>query len=231
MATQEDVDRISQMAERTEDVAQLKQYRQELLSIAANMANVIAQTTDTGVQEHAAGIRESAEFAAEEVGQRTRQLEIDQMDPDYERRKAERAQYEQQEQQRQAQEAREGLKQLQGLFGGGASGGGGLGGMLGGLFGGGQAPADTPDPGAESPPVPPPQPPPSPTPEPPTPVPQPGDGAMASCRNCHAPVKADAKFCPECGTQNPTVNACGSCGQALEGSPKFCPNCGAPTAA
>src|SRR5436309_8762238 len=106
MATQEDVDRISQMAERTEDVTQLKGYRQELLAIAANMANVIAQTTDTGMQQHAAEIREAAEYAADEVGQRSRQLEIDQMDPDYERRKAERAQSEQQEQLRQAEEAK-----------------------------------------------------------------------------------------------------------------------------
>src|SRR6266545_1836233 len=89
MATQEDIDRIAQMAERTEDVAQLRQYRQELLSIAANMATVIAQTSDSGVQEHAGEIKQSAEYGADEIGERARQLEIDQMDPDYERRKAE----------------------------------------------------------------------------------------------------------------------------------------------
>ncbi|MFL5799830.1 MAG: zinc ribbon domain-containing protein [Actinomycetota bacterium] len=245
MATQEDVDRIASMAQRTQDVAQLRQHRQELLDIAASMAQVVAKTSDSGLQQQAAEIRDSAESAAEEILGRARQLELDQMDPDYERRKAEREQFAQQEQQRQAQEAQEGMKQLQGLFGGGGGGGGGaagaggLGGLLGGLFGGRgaqpeqQAAEPGPAPAAETPPVPAPQPPPSPTPQPPPiPAPQPGgDGATASCKNCHAQVKAGAKFCPECGTANPTVNACASCGQALEGSPKFCPNCGAPTAA
>ncbi len=241
MATQEDVDRISAMAERTEDAAQLRQFRQELLDIAASMAQVVAKSSDVGLQQQAGEIRDSAESAAEGILGRARQLELDQMDPDYERRKAEREQFAQQEQQRQAQEAQEGMKQLQGLFGGGgqAGGAGGLGGLLGGLFGGRgaqpeqqQATQPGPSPAGETPPVPAPQPPPSPTPQPPPiPAPQPGgNGAMASCKNCHAQVKAGAKFCPECGTPNPTVNACASCGQALEGSPKFCPNCGAPTA-
>ncbi len=249
MATQEDIDRIAQMAERTEDVAQLRQYRQELLSIAANMATVIAQTSDSGVQEHAGEIKQSAEYGADEIGERARQLEIDQMDPDYERRKAERATFAEHEEQRQAQEAREGMKKLQGLLGGlggggGAGGGGaGLGGLLGGLFGskGGQQEAEAAAgtvPGAapsETPPIPPPQPPPSPTPQPPPiPAPQPGgNGAAATmaCKSCGAQVKVEAKFCPECGTQNPTVNACKGCGHTLEGSPKFCPECGTPTAA
>jgi RNA polymerase subunit RPABC4/transcription elongation factor Spt4 len=242
MATQEDIDRITSMAEKTEDVPQLKTYRQELLNIAASMANVVAQSTDSGVQQHASEMSDSAQYAAEGLRQRTQQLEIDQMDPDYERRKAERAEFAQQEQARQAEEAKQGMAQLQGLLGGlggggqgAAGGGGGLGGILGGLFGGGggQQTQEQAATEAETPPVPPPQPPPSPTPEPPPiPVPQPsGDAGMASCKNCHAQVKAGAKFCPECGTQNPTVSACASCGQALDGSPKFCPNCGAPTAA
>jgi len=248
MATQEDIDRITQLAEHTEDLAQLKGYRQELLSIAANMANVIAQTSDSGVQEQAGEIKQSAEYGADEIGARARQLEIDQMDPDYERRKGERAAFAEQEQQRQAQEAQEGMKKLQGLLGGlggggGAAGGAGLGGLLGGLFGGkgGQQEAEAGTgtaPGAarsETPPVPPPQPPPSPTPQPPPiPAPQPGgSGAVATmaCKSCGAQVKVGAKFCPECGTQNPTVNACTGCGQTLEGTPKFCPNCGTPTAA
>src|SRR6266508_3021393 len=150
MAPQENIDRIAQMAERTEDVAQLRQYRQELLSIAANMATVIAQTSDSGVQEHAGEIKQSAEYGADEIGERARQLEIDQMDPDYERQKDERATFAEHEEQRQAQEAREGMKKLQGLLGGlggggGAGGGGaGLGGLLGGLFGskGGQQEAE-----------------------------------------------------------------------------------------
>jgi RNA polymerase subunit RPABC4/transcription elongation factor Spt4 len=241
MATQEDVNRITALAERTEDVAQLRQYRQELLDIAASLAQVVAKSSDTMLQQQANEIKECAEGAAEGILDRARQLELDQMDPNYERRKAEREQFAQQEQQRQAQEAQEGLKQLQGLFGGGQGGaGGGLGGLLGGLLGGrgaqpeqgaGAQPAGAP--AAETPPVPAPQPPPSPTPQPPPiPAPQPGgDGAMAACKSCHAQVKVGAKFCPECGTPNPTVNACANCSQVLEGSPKFCPNCGTPTAA
>jgi len=247
MATQADIDRITSMAEQTEDVPQLKAYRQELLDIAASMAAVVAKSTDSGVQQQASEIRDSAQYAAEELLGRTQQLEIDQMDPDYEKRKAQRAEYEQMEQARQAEEAKQGMAQLQGLLGGlgggggpgGGGSGGGLGGLLGGLFGGGGgqvAPQEqAADPAAETPPIPPPQPPPSPTPEPPPlPVPTPGGGAdagMAPCKNCSAQVKVGAKFCPECGTQNPTVNACASCGQALDGSPKFCPNCGTPTAA
>ena len=229
MATQEDIDRITSMAERTEDVAQLKAYRQQLLDIAASMAAVVAKSTDSGVQQQASEIRDSAQYAAEGLRERTTQLEIDQMDPNYEQRKAERAQYAQQEQARQADEAKQGMAQLQGLLGGlgggGQGGGGGLGGLLGGLFGGGQqqqaaAPAEAPAaapagaPAAETPPVPAPQPPPSPTPQPPpAPAPQPGgpaDAGMASCKSCHAQVKVGAKFCPECGTANPTVNTCAS---------------------
>src|SRR5690242_15395749 len=105
MATQQDIDRITSMAERTEDVAQLKSYRQELLDIASSMATVVAKSTDSGVQEQASQLRDSAQYAAEELRERTQQLEIDQMDPNYEQRKAERAQYAQQEQARQAEEA------------------------------------------------------------------------------------------------------------------------------
>ncbi len=250
MATQEDIDRLTSMAEHTEDVAQLKAYRQQLLDIASSMATVVAKSTDSGIQQQASEIRDSAQNAAEGLRERTQQLEIDQMDPNYEQRKAGRAEYAKMEQARQAEEAKQGMAQLQGLLGGlggGGQGGGGgaFGGLLGGLFGGGgqqqqQAPAATelpapaPAAAAETPPIPPPQPPPSPTPEPsPTPMPTPGGPANAgmACRSCHAQVKAGAKFCPECGTANPTVNACASCGQALEGSPKFCPNCGTPTAA
>ena len=166
MATQEDIDRITSLAENTEDVAQLKAYRQELLDIAASMAAVVAKSTDSGVQQHAAEIRDSAQYAAEDLRERTQQLEVDQLDPNYEQRKAQRAEYEKMEQARQAEEAKQGMAQLQGLLGGlgggggqAGGGGGGLGGLLGGLFGGGGgqvAPAEgvaTDAPAGETPPI------------------------------------------------------------------------------
>ena len=211
MASQDDIDRISSLAEKTEDVSQLKQYRQELLAIAANMAQVIAQTTDTGVQEHAQGIKESAEYAAQDIGARATQLEIDQMDPDYERRKAEREQFEAQEQARQQQEAQESLKKLSGLVGGllGGRGGGGLGG----LFGGAQQPTEAQQAGAAAS---------------PGTADQPAPPTATACMSCGEPITGSPKFCPNCGA--PTKNTCNSCGQEIEGSPKFCPNCGTPTA-
>src|SRR5262245_15995168 len=209
MATQEDIDRITSMAERTDDLAQLKAYRQELLDIAASMLTVLTTSTDSGVQQQATQLRDSAQYAAEQLRERTQQLEIDQMDPNYEQRKAERAQYAQQEQARQMEEAKQGMAQLQGLLGGlgggGGQGGGGLGGLLGGQLGGvggaqaarAEAAAQPAAAPAESPPIPPPQPPPSPTPEPPpTPMPTPGgpaDAGMAACKSCHAQVKVGAK--------------------------------------
>ena len=45
------------------------------------------------------------------------------MDPDYEKRKAQRAEYAQMEQARQAEEAKQGMAQLQGLLGGLGGGG------------------------------------------------------------------------------------------------------------
>jgi RNA polymerase subunit RPABC4/transcription elongation factor Spt4 len=231
MATLEDVQRIQDMAEGVEDVAKLKAYRQELLGIAANMAQVVLQATDSAVQQHAGEIRDQAEYAAEEIGGRARQLEIDQMDPDYERRKAERAQFEEQRKQKEAEEAKQGMAQLSGLLGGlfggkggggaGAAGGGALGG-LGGLFGGGQQQAQSEAPAAEPPAADAPQ---AQAPPAAASAPQAGGSACSSCGN---QLAAGAKFCPECGT--PTQRSCKSCGQAIEGSPKFCPNCGTPTA-
>src|SRR6266540_1368255 len=141
MASQEDVDRISAMASETEDVVKLKEYRQELADIAATMQRIFDGSNDPEMREEVAQIKESAEYEAEEISRRARQLEIDQMDPDYERRKAEREAFEAERKQKEQQEAQAGLKQLSGLLGGlmggkggGEEGGGGLG-ALGGMFG------------------------------------------------------------------------------------------------
>ncbi len=245
MASQEDVDRISAMASETEDVVKLKEYRQELADIAATMQRIFDGSNDPEMREEVAQIKESAEYEAEEISRRARQLEIDQMDPDYERRKAEREAFEAGRKQKEQQDAQAGLKQLSGLLGGlmggkggGEEGGGGLG-ALGGMFGmGGQqagqgqndqeaAPAE----GAA------------------TPAPEvPGGGArevpagastsaaapvasapatVTKCRSCGQPIEGSPKFCPNCGT--PTQMKCSSCGTPIEGTPKFCPECGTPT--
>ncbi|MGM9992523.1 MAG: SPFH domain-containing protein [Candidatus Bruticola sp.] len=47
------------------------------------------------------------------------------------------------------------------------------------------------------------------------------------CPSCQAPVPAGSKFCPECGTKvAPDKKVC-SCGTELAPGAKFCPNCGA----
>ncbi len=180
MATQEDIDRITTMAQDTEDVAQLKQYRQELVDIAASMAQAYARTSDSGLQQDIAAIRESAEYAAEEIGGRARQLEIDQMDPNYEKRKAERAAFEAQQQARQQEEAKDAMKQLGGL--------GGLLGGLGGMFGGGQGQQEQA------------------TPQPPTTQPS----TTTACSSCGQPIEGSPKFCPNCGAPTQaTCGSCG----------------------
>jgi rubrerythrin len=206
MANQEDVDHIVSMAEQTEDVEQLKKHQQELMDIAATMDRIASSSTDQELRDDALAIKESAEYSAQDIGQRARQLQIDQMDPNYERRKAERAAFEQQQKEREAREAQEGLSKLSGFFGGlmgGGSGGGGGAGGLGALFGGGAQQAQPAAGGAAAP-------------------------AAMACASCGRPIEGSPKFCPNCGAA--TQRSCKSCGQPIEGSPKFCPNCGTPTA-
>jgi len=44
------------------------------------------------------------------------------------------------------------------------------------------------------------------------------------CANCGAEVKANAKFCPECG--NTLVKKCPKCGATVDDKAKFCAECG-----
>lgn len=46
----------------------------------------------------------------------------------------------------------------------------------------------------------------------------------AQCVKCGASIKANAKFCPECGARQGA--ACPKCGAAVSKSAKFCPECG-----
>ncbi len=48
----------------------------------------------------------------------------------------------------------------------------------------------------------------------------------ASCPKCEAPLAANAKFCPECGTKLKEKNLCVHCGAKLSSGAKFCPECG-----
>lgn len=47
---------------------------------------------------------------------------------------------------------------------------------------------------------------------------------VAVCENCGAKIKANAKFCPECGARRGAV--CPKCGAAVSKNAKFCPECG-----
>jgi len=55
------------------------------------------------------------------------------------------------------------------------------------------------------------------------------DKVKASCPNCHAPLAANAKFCPECGYKLQDKKFCAECGAALTPGAKFCPECGTKT--
>jgi membrane protease subunit (stomatin/prohibitin family) len=53
--------------------------------------------------------------------------------------------------------------------------------------------------------------------------------ARVKCAKCGAAMKADAKFCPECGARNvgDDKTECPKCGAAVRKDAKFCPECGA----
>jgi membrane protease subunit (stomatin/prohibitin family) len=50
--------------------------------------------------------------------------------------------------------------------------------------------------------------------------------AMTECVNCHSPLPAGSKFCPECGT--PQQKHCTNCNASLSPTAKFCAECGTP---
>lgn len=52
-------------------------------------------------------------------------------------------------------------------------------------------------------------------------------GVRATCPNCNAPLAANVKFCPECGTEIRAEAHCAQCGAKLSPGAKFCPECGA----
>ena len=46
------------------------------------------------------------------------------------------------------------------------------------------------------------------------------------CLKCNSEVKDGMKFCPQCGTEMPTIHFCSQCGVELKDGMKFCPQCG-----
>lgn len=52
------------------------------------------------------------------------------------------------------------------------------------------------------------------------------EGVRASCPNCNAPLAANVKFCPECGTKIQAKAHCTQCGAELGPGAKFCGECG-----
>lgn len=54
-------------------------------------------------------------------------------------------------------------------------------------------------------------------------------GIVASCPQCHAPLKGTQKFCPECGHQIKVERHCTQCGAKLAANAKFCGDCGTKT--
>jgi membrane protease subunit (stomatin/prohibitin family) len=49
----------------------------------------------------------------------------------------------------------------------------------------------------------------------------------ATCPKCNAPLAANVKFCPECGTAISQDKFCSNCGKKVAAGTKFCPDCGA----
>jgi predicted amidophosphoribosyltransferase len=55
-------------------------------------------------------------------------------------------------------------------------------------------------------------------------------GVRATCPKCNAPLAANTKFCPECGTQIKSEAFCTECGAKIQPNAKFCGECGAKAA-
>jgi RNA polymerase subunit RPABC4/transcription elongation factor Spt4 len=54
---------------------------------------------------------------------------------------------------------------------------------------------------------------------------------LRKCKNCQAPLSADAKFCAKCGAEQIEQTVCANCQAPLEENSKFCTACGTPTEA
>jgi len=50
--------------------------------------------------------------------------------------------------------------------------------------------------------------------------------SSCNCPECHHPIAADAKFCPQCGHQQIVFNQCTKCAKNLTPNAKFCSRCG-----
>lgn len=59
-----------------------------------------------------------------------------------------------------------------------------------------------------------------------SPSPSPAPETTEPCSSCGHGLKANEKFCPECGTPRPEKKFCSECGSQLEPNVKFCSSCG-----
>lgn len=59
-------------------------------------------------------------------------------------------------------------------------------------------------------------------------APESAESGRPVCHSCHAPLPADARFCPQCGSPVPTVRACPACGAEAAADARFCTECGSP---
>ena len=50
---------------------------------------------------------------------------------------------------------------------------------------------------------------------------------MPNCIKCNAEIVEEARFCDECGTEQPQMAFCDQCGAELESGVRFCDSCGA----
>src|SRR5687768_1280295 len=199
MANQDDIDTLVAEANQIDNLPRLKEIRDELLDIAQTMNQAALRSEDPTVRTMATELRDSAQYQAEDVRQRAAQIELDQMDPNYEARKQAKLAAQRAEEDKGKEMLGGFMKTIMG--GGGQEGGNPLGSLLGGLMGNKDEPA-----AAAPAPVAPPAP--SPAPPPATAAPAAAAGACASCGGALLP---GAKFCPNCGAKaGPAM--CTGCG-------------------
>jgi len=196
MGRREEIEKLSQVVYDSEDLPTLEQTHQQLTQLLQGMRQNLQGTTDEDVVNLLNELIEQAESADHDLKQKIASIRVDMMDPTFAARKAQRER-EAAAQQAQADEMARKIKD-------------GIGGFLGGLglgnafgLGGGTSSSPAATTGGAAP-----------------------AGAGITCASCGAALKADAKFCGECGAPVVREKHCTICNAKLEAGAKFCPECG-----
>jgi chromosome segregation ATPase len=180
MGRREEIEKLSEVAYESEDLATLEQTHQQFGALLASMRQNLQTTTDEDVVNLLNELIEHAESADQDLKQKIAAIRVDMMDPQYAARKAEREREEAAAQAAEQAKAAEMTRKLQEGIGG-FLGSLGLGGAFGAAVGGAAKPAAPAAPAAPGAPA--------------------GAAAGAKfCSECGTPL-AGAKFCPECGTK------------------------------